>query len=217
MIRDTDRAAGTPGSREVAARCWAQPHGNALPEEHCGVAAELAGELGAELVRALRARLTHGGTSANGSGGPSEVSWYAFAVDYARAHWPGRAAHTRNETSDALTSVTRAMLRDVPGRPNEQVLHRALHRWAFLVPGPEVEIPAEARMVLQWVAKASRPLTDFHDPALARSVLDTLRRTRGGREAAPERVRRKRKILVHALHYAIEQGELGSHPPECTC
>lgn len=32
--------------------------------------------------------------------------------------------------------------------------------------------------------------------------------------AAPETMRRKRKVLVHALHYAIEQGELHSHPLE---
>ncbi|MFD5159542.1 hypothetical protein ACFWMJ_15930 [Streptomyces hawaiiensis] len=27
-------------------------------------------------------------------------------------------------------------------------------------------------------------------------------------------MRRKRKVLVHALHYAVERGELGSHPLE---
>jgi integrase len=35
---------------------------------------------------------------------------------------------------------------------------------------------------------------------------------RDGGEAAVETTRRKRKVLVHALHYAVERGELGPHP-----
>ncbi|WP_260462594.1 site-specific integrase [Streptomyces sp. TRM72054] len=66
--------------------------------------------------------------------------------------------------------------------------------------------------MLQWVAKASRPLVDLHDPVLARDVLESLRRRLDGGEAAVGTLRRKRKVLVHALHYAVERGELGSHP-----
>jgi integrase len=175
--------------------------------------AEMAGEFGAELVRALRAGLAQQAGSAYGPRGPSQVSWYEFATEYARAHWPGRAAKTRDEVSDALTAVTLAMLAHVPGRPMEQVLRRALRHWAFVLPrvgGPE--IPAEDRLVLAWVAKASRPLVDLHDPVLAREVLESLRRRIDGGEASLETMRRKRKVLVHALHFAMERGELGSHP-----
>jgi hypothetical protein len=175
--------------------------------------AEMAGEFGAELVRALRAGLAQQAGSASGARGPSRVSWYEFATEYARAHWPGRAAKTRDEVSDALTAVTLAMLAHVPGRPREQVLRRALRHWAFVLPrvgGPE--IPAEDRLVLAWVAKASRPLVDLHDPVLAREVLESLRRRIDGGEASLETMRRKRKVLVHALHFAMERGELGSHP-----
>lgn len=109
--------------------------------------------------------------------------------------------------------MTRAMLWDMAGRPSEEVLHRALRSWAFVVPGPEArEIPAQARLILAWVAKASRPLVDLYDPAVARSVLEALRLKEDGGPAAPETVRRKRRILVNALYYAIEQGELGSNP-----
>ncbi|WP_329173329.1 hypothetical protein [Streptomyces sp. NBC_01477] len=58
----------------------------------------------------------------------------------------------------------------------------------------------------------SPPLVDFHDPVVARSVLGALRLRRDGSAAAPETVRRKRKVLVKALYYAMGQGELGSHP-----
>lgn len=141
MDRHMHRDVGAPGSKQVAGRCRAQAHSNGMYVERSSAVAELAGEFGAELVRALRAGLASGGNAAYGARGPSEVSWYAFAVDYARAYWPGRPAKTRDETSDALTSVTRAMLWDVPGRPSEQVLHRALRSWAFLVPGPEAVDP----------------------------------------------------------------------------
>lgn len=78
--------------------------------------AETAGEFGAELVRALRAGLAQQAGSAYGPRGLSQVSWYEFATECARAHWPGRAAKTRDEVSDALTAVTLAMLAHVPGR-----------------------------------------------------------------------------------------------------
>ncbi|WP_262505930.1 hypothetical protein [Streptomyces sp. TRM68367] len=81
---------------------------------------------------------------------------------------------------------------DLPGRPNGQLLRRALRRWAFVVPGPEQrELPAEDRLVLQWVANASRQLVHLHDSVLARDVLKSLRRRLDGGEAAVETMRRK--------------------------
>lgn len=203
---------------------WVKDHDGAVPGvavpppgggrwDGGSVVAELAGEFGAELVRALRVGLAQGPGGAHGARGPSQLSWYAFAVEYARAHWPGRAAKTRDETSDALSAVTVAMCWDLPGRANEALLRRALRHWAFVLPGRgRREMPAEDRLVLQWVAKASRPLVDLHDPILARDVLESLRRKQDGGEAAVETMRRKRKVLVHALGYAMERGELGSNP-----
>jgi integrase len=92
-------------------------------------------------------------------------------------------------------------------------VHRVLRSWAFVVPGPEArEIPPQDRLVLAWVAKASRPLIDLHDPAVARAVLEALSVKRDGMPAAPYTSGRKRRILVNALFYAMEQGELGSNP-----
>ncbi|MFZ3500374.1 tyrosine-type recombinase/integrase [Streptomyces sp. 5.8] len=192
----------------------AQPRGVGWQDGGSAVA-DLAGEFGAELVRAIRVGMAQDSTAAHMPRGRSQVSWYAFATEYARAHWPGRAAKTRDEVSDGLTTVTLAMFWDLPGRPNERLLRRALRHWAFVVPRPgQTGPPAEDRLVLQWVAKASRPLVDLHDPILARDVLESLRRKLDGGEAAVETMRRKRKVLVHALHYAMERGELGSNPLE---
>ena len=153
-----------PDPDQLAGRSSAQPHGDGR-QDRDSVVAGLAGEFGAELVRAIRVGLAQGSSSPHASRGPSQLSWYAFATEYARAHWPGRAAKTRDEVSEALTAVTVAMLWDLPGRPNGQLLRRALRHWAFVVPGPgQGDMPTEDRLVLQWVAKASRPLVDLHDP-----------------------------------------------------
>lgn len=51
-----------------------------------------------------------------------------------------------------------AMLGDLPGRPNGQLLRRALRHWAFVTLRPgQGEMPAQDRLVLQWVAKISVP------------------------------------------------------------
>nr|WP_258572806.1 hypothetical protein [Streptomyces sp. KM273126] len=147
-----------PESEQPADRSPAQPHGDGRTDGGGSALAGLAGEFGAELVRAIRVGLAEGSSSGHGARGPSQLSWYAFAAEYARAHWPGRAAKTRDEVSEALTTVTVAMLWDLPGRPNGKLLRRALRHWAFVVPGPgQGEMPTEDRLVLQWVAKASRP------------------------------------------------------------
>lgn len=124
-----------PEPEQPADRFPAQPHGDGRPDGG-SPGAGLAGEFGAELVRAIRVGLAEVSSSGHGARRPSQLSWYAFATEYARAHWPGRAAKTRDEVSDALTAVTVAMLWDLPGRPSGQLVRRALRHWAFVVPGP---------------------------------------------------------------------------------
>ncbi|MER5992784.1 hypothetical protein [Streptomyces viridosporus] len=163
--------------------------------------ADMAGEFGAQLVRAIRAGLAQGPSAAQEPQKLSQLTWYAFATQYARAHWPGRAAKTRDEISDALTTVTLAMCWDLRGRPNEQLLRRALRHWAFVMPRlGDPTPPPQDRLALQWVANASRPLVDLYDPVLARDVLELLRRKQDGGEAAVETMRRKRKVLASKFH-----------------
>lgn len=77
-----------------------------------GAVADMAGEFGAELVPAIRVGLAQGAGGAYEPRGSSQLTWYAFAAEYARVHWPGRAAKTRDEVSEALTAVTLAMCWD---------------------------------------------------------------------------------------------------------
>lgn len=63
----------------------AQPHSDGLHRDRDSVVPEMAGEFDAELVRAIRTGLAQGTGSVYGPRGPSKLSWYAFATEYARA------------------------------------------------------------------------------------------------------------------------------------
>lgn len=86
----------------------------------------LADELGAALVRAARRNAADESASAGTGHGSVSTSWYVFALDYLDMRWPQVAAKTRNETNDAPCAITLAMLRDVRGRPSDELLRQAL-------------------------------------------------------------------------------------------
>jgi integrase len=143
----------------------------------------------------------------------ASMTWYAFALKYLAMKWPHAAPNTRNGINEALTAVTMALLDERPGRPSEELVRKALRNWAFVLPGPdERELPTEIANTLHWVAKASRPLSDLGDAAIGRAVLDSLKLKLDGTAAAAETVRRKRRTLVNALHYAVDLGEFKENP-----
>ncbi|WP_405934392.1 tyrosine-type recombinase/integrase [Streptomyces longwoodensis] len=143
----------------------------------------------------------------------ASMTWYAFALKYLAMKWPHAAPNTRNGINESLTAVTMALLDERPGQPSEDLIRRALRNWAFVLPGPdERDLPPDVANALHWVAKASRPLSDLGDAAIGRAVLDSLRLKLDGTAAAAETVRRKRRTLVNALHYAVDLGEFKENP-----
>ncbi|MFJ4581400.1 tyrosine-type recombinase/integrase [Streptomyces echinatus] len=141
------------------------------------------------------------------------MTWYAFALKYLAMKWPHAAPNTRDGINESLTAVTVALLDDRPGRPAEDLLRKALRNWAFVLPGPDDrELPTEIANTLHWVAKASRPLSDLADAVVGRAVLDSLKLKLDGTAAAAETVRRKRRTLVNAMHYAVDLGEFKENP-----
>lgn len=138
---------------------------SSLPRSPNRQAIRLVGELGAKVVRAVHEaerRDAYGTVGPGVAGGPS---WYDFALEYLAMRWPTAAADTRDETNEGLAAITKAMLLEPPGRPEDVILHRAPRTWAFVVPGPaERDLPDEVRDVLAWVAAASRPATDLDPP-----------------------------------------------------
>ncbi|MFJ4484189.1 tyrosine-type recombinase/integrase [Streptomyces longwoodensis] len=143
----------------------------------------------------------------------ASMTWYAFALKYLAMKWPHAAPNTRNGINESLTAVTMALLDERPGQPPEDLIRRALRNWAFVLPGPdERDLAPDVANALHWVAKASRPLSDLGDAAIGRAVLDSLRLKLDGTAAAAETVRRKRRTLVNALHYAVDLGEFKENP-----
>ncbi|MEU3285097.1 tyrosine-type recombinase/integrase [Streptomyces longwoodensis] len=143
----------------------------------------------------------------------ASMTWYAFALKYLTMKWPHAAPNTRNGINESLTAVTMALLDERPGQPPEDLIRRALRNWAFVLPGPdERDLPPDVTNALHWVAKASRPLSCLGDAAIGRAVLDSLRLKLDGTAAAAETVRRKRRTLVNALHYAVDLGEFKENP-----
>ncbi|OQR65251.1 site-specific integrase [Streptomyces maremycinicus] len=141
------------------------------------------------------------------------TSWYAFALKYLAMKWPHAAPNTRSGINESLTAVTMELLDDRPGRPPEELIRKTLRHWGFVLPGPDDrDLPDDVANVLHWVSKASRPLADLGDAALARAVLDSLKLKLDGTAAAAETVRRKRRTLVNALHYAVDLGEFKENP-----
>ncbi|MHC3472403.1 hypothetical protein ACYF6T_27425 [Streptomyces sp. 7R007] len=174
---------------------------------------DLADEIGAALIRSVRQVAADDLASLGTGHDPVTISWYAFALEYLEMRWPQVAAKTRNETNDALCAITLTMLRDVRGRPSDELLRQALRNWAFVLPRPDLRTaPPDMRFALRWVARASRPLTDLMDPAVMRAVLQALRLKQDGTVAAAETQRHKRMTLVNAVRYAIEQGGLPDDP-----
>ncbi|MFG2572290.1 tyrosine-type recombinase/integrase [Streptomyces sp. NPDC048481] len=143
----------------------------------------------------------------------ASTTWYAFALKYLAMKWPHAAPNTRSGINESLTAVTMALLNYRPGQPPEELIRKALRNWAFVLPGPDDrDLQDDVASVLHWVSKASRPLADLEDAALARAVLDSLKLKLDGTSAAAETVRRKRRTLVNALHYAVDLGEFKENP-----
>ncbi|MFJ5216975.1 tyrosine-type recombinase/integrase [Streptomyces sp. NPDC088354] len=141
------------------------------------------------------------------------LTWYDFALKYLAMKWPHAAPNTRVGINESLAAVTVALLDDRLGRPPEELLRKALRNWAFVLPGPnDRELSPEIANALHWVSKASRPLADLGDPVIGRAVLDSLKLKLDGTSAAAETVRRKRRTLVNAMHYAVDLGEFPENP-----
>lgn len=142
----------------------------------------------------------------------STRTWYEHARAYAEMKAPHVAAKTRRAMSEALTTVTVAMVTTTRGAPEPDVLRQALFKWAFNPGSRGKTPPPEVVSSLSWIAAASVPVVSMREPAMIRRALDACARTLDGRAAAATTSRRKRTVLYNALGYAVEEGLLESNP-----
>jgi integrase len=143
----------------------------------------------------------------------SEMSWFEFACLYVDRKWPLLAGNSRRNTAQALTTATLALLATERGRPETELLRRALASWAFNThTRTTMTAPADISQALNWLSRNTRPVGDLADADIARRVLDALTRTHEDKPAAAGTIQRKRGILVNALGYAVERKLLPSNP-----
>jgi hypothetical protein len=111
-------------------------------------------------------------------------SWFAFVLAYVDMKWPRAAATTRNSMTDALATVTAALVDDRPGRPEVALLRRALRQYALVPSSRMLPRPAEVAAALGWLDRASLSLSELEKPRNVRLALDALTLRLDGTSAA---------------------------------
>ena len=140
------------------------------------------------------------------------TSWFAFVLAYVDVKWPRAAAKTRNSMTDALATVTAALVDDRPGQPDPLVVRRALRQYALVPAARKLPRPAEIAAALGWLDRASLPVAELEKPRNVRAALDALTLRLDGTAAAATTIRRKRAVFYNVLGYAAELEELSANP-----
>jgi integrase len=91
-----------------------------------------------------------------------------------------------------------------PRRPDPAVLRRALFAWAFNPGTRNLTAPAETSSALEWITRASLPVTALEsDAATVRLALGACARTGTGTPAAASTQRRKRAVFYNAVELRL--------------
>ena len=113
----------------------------------------------------------------------SRMNWYEFACLYVDMKWPGASPKHRKAIAEALVTVTPVML-DVTMDPvDAKAVRSALLNWGFNTRrrGSPAQ-PDEVTLLLAYVSRAARPVTDLARPPVVRKALETVATKLDGRE-----------------------------------
>ncbi|MFF4988658.1 tyrosine-type recombinase/integrase [Streptosporangium saharense] len=141
------------------------------------------------------------------------VTWFDFALSYVDMKWPHAAAKTRDSLTDALATITPALVDEkASGKPDLLILREALRQFAFPPAARQLDRPEEIRTALAWLGRHSLPVTDLAKVRNVRLGLDALTLRLDGGAAAATTIARKRSVFYNALQYAVDLEELASNP-----
>lgn len=136
-------------------------------------------------------------------------TWLEFVQRYVDMKWPRAAAKSRDAMTDALATVTAALVAEGPGRPDPQSFRAALRQ--HLLPPAERAKPVSdthTAVAMDWLVNNSIQLFEMEKPLQLRRGLDAIALTLDGSPAAATTVRRKRAVFNNALQYAVEIEQL---------
>lgn len=131
-------------------------------------------------------------------------NWLELAQRYLDAKWPRAAAKSRDSMTDALATVTAALVTTDGDRPDADLLRVALRKHLLPPSTRATAPPVEIQGAVEWLVAHSLPLGELQRPAQLRAALDALALTLDGKPAAATTVRRKRAVFHNALQYAVE-------------
>ena len=135
-------------------------------------------------------------------------TWLDFVQRYVDMKWPHAAGKSRDSLTDALATVTAALVDDDPDGPDIGTLRTALRQYLLPPAARVVERPLDIDMAAEWLARMSLPLSALAKPRNLRRALDALTIKLDGTAAAATTIRRKRAVFNNALQYAVEIEEL---------
>lgn len=131
-------------------------------------------------------------------------TWLQLAQRYIDVKWPHAAAKSRDSITDALATVTAALVTTDDDRPDPQLLRTALRQHLLPPPARKLEQPNDITVAVHWLSDASVRVKELTRPAELRRALNAIALTLDGKPAAATTVRRKRAVFHNALQYAVE-------------
>lgn len=139
-------------------------------------------------------------------------TWYAFVVKYMDDHWQGTSGNHRKDRARILTDATEALWTGESGKPDGQVLRLALQRWSFNTAHRDGARPDDMAAAIRWAEAHTVNIETLANPPVIRAVLKRVSTKKDGTAAAPTSAVKAKRVLSHALDYAVECGYLDANP-----
>ncbi|TYB71296.1 tyrosine-type recombinase/integrase [Nonomuraea sp. PA05] len=139
-------------------------------------------------------------------------TWLEFARAYMTSRWPHLAAKSRENIVESLVVVTMTLTLDRKGRPDTEILRRAVRKHVFLPEERQPDPDAQIVAALRWLNAASLPMNELKEARHTRAVLEALAVVQDGTKAATTSFRRRRAAFHTALEHAVELGDLDFNP-----
>lgn len=140
-----------------------------------------------------------------------DVSFLCHCQEFVAAAWKDAAAKSRVSILEALSVAVPVLTRDLAGSPDPDVLRHALRK--ALNQNEHARRPdEEERRALEWLERASLPVSALNDGAVVSDMLDVLAKCLDGSTAAPDYFARRRRVMHRVLAYAVRKKRLGLNP-----
>jgi integrase len=140
-----------------------------------------------------------------------DVPFLCHCQEFVAAVWKDAAAKSRVSILEALSVVVPVLTRDLAGPPDPEVLRHALRKG--LNQNEHSRGPDEAeRHALEWLERASLPVSALNDGAVVCDMLDVLAKCLDGSAAAPDYFARRRRVMHRVLAYAVRKKRLDKNP-----